>query len=167
MKVLIPGSFDPPTNGHIDVINRCSGIFTEVLVGVVINPSKKSMFSKEDRKTMLEEILINKTNVYVESFEGLLVDFAKEKKVNAIVKGLRAMSDFDYEFQMAQLNSTLASFETIFIPSSPEYGYLSSSMVKEIHTYGGDVSSLVPKEVLNRMNNEWTKFKLWRNFKYN
>lgn len=166
MKVLIPGSFDPPTNGHIDVINRCSGIFTEVLVGVVINPSKKSMFSKEDRKTMLEEILINKTNVYVESFEGLLVDFAKEKKVNAIVKGLRAMSDFDYEFQMAQLNSTLASFETIFIPSSPEYGYLSSSMVKEIHTYGGDVSSLVPKEVLNRMSNEWTKFKLWRNFKY-
>ena len=166
MKVLIPGSFDPPTNGHIDVINRCSGIFTEVLVGVVINPSKKSMFSKEDRKTMLEEILINKTNVYVESFEGLLVDFAKEKKVNAIVKGLRAMSDFDYEFQMAQLNSTLASFETIFIPSSPEYGYLSSSMVKEIHSYGGDVSSLVPKEVLNRMSNEWTKFKLWRNFKY-
>lgn len=166
MKVLIPGSFDPPTNGHIDVINRCSGIFTEVLVGVVINPSKKSMFSKEDRKTMLEEILINKTNVYVESFEGLLVDFAKEKKVNAIVKGLRAMSDFDYEFQMAQLNSTLASFETIFIPSSPEYGYLSSSMVKEIHTYGGDVSSLVPKEVLNRMSNEWTKFKFWRNFKY-
>ena len=154
MKVLIPGSFDPPTNGHIDVINRCSGIFTEVLGGVVINPSKKSMFSKEDRKTMLEEILINKTNVYVESFEGLLVDFAKEKKVNAIVKGLRAMSDFDYEFQMAQLNSTLASFETIFIPSSPEYGYLSSSMVKEIHTYGGDVSSLVPKEVLNRMSNE-------------
>ena len=166
MKILIPGSFDPPTNGHIDVINRCSGIFTEVLVGVVINPSKKSMFSKEDRKTMLEEILINKTNVYVESFEGLLVDFAKEKKVNAIVKGLRAMSDFDYEFQMAQLNSTLASFETIFIPSSPEYGYLSSSMVKEIHTYGGDVSSLVPKEVLSRMSNEWTKFKLWRNFKY-
>jgi len=103
---------------------------------------------------MLEEILINKTNVYVESFEGLLVDFAKEKKVNAIVKGLRAMSDFDYEFQMAQLNSTLASFETIFIPSSPEYGYLSSSMVKEIYTYGGDVSSLVPKEVLNRMSNE-------------
>ena len=166
MKVLIPGSFDPPTNGHIDVINRCSGIFTEVLVGVVINPSKKSMFSKEVRKTMLEEILINKTNVYVESFEGLLVDFAKERKVNAIVKGLRAMSDFDYEFQMAQLNSTLASFETIFIPSSPEYGYLSSSMVKEIHSYGGDVNSLVPKEVLNRMSNEWTKFKLWRNFKF-
>ncbi|MDA2969659.1 MAG: pantetheine-phosphate adenylyltransferase [Actinomycetota bacterium] len=154
MKVLIPGSFDPPTNGHIDVINRCSKIFNNVLVGVVINPSKKSLFSKEDRKLMLEEIFKKNSNVEIDSFEGLLVDFAEQKKVNAIVKGLRAITDFDYEFQMAQLNSTLASFETIFIPSSPEYGYLSSSMVKEIYSYGGDVSSLVPKEVLNRMKNE-------------
>ena len=121
MKILIPGSFDPPTNGHIDVIKRCSKIFTEILVGVVVNPSKESLFSREERSS---------------------------------IKGLRAMTDFDYEFQMAQANSTLAGFETIFIPSSPEFGYLSSSMVKEIHSFGGDVSSLVPSEVLKRLNNE-------------
>ena len=154
MKILIPGSFDPPTNGHIDVINRCADIFSDIVVGVVVNPSKDSLFSPEERSSILEEIYENKSNVKVESFEGLLVDFATSQSVDAIVKGLRAMTDFDYEFQMAQANSTLAGFETIFIPSSPEYGYLSSSMVKEIHSYGGDVSSLVPAEVLKSLTNE-------------
>ena len=153
MKILIPGSFDPPTNGHLDVINRCSDIFSDIVVGVVVNPSKDSLFSPDERSSILEEIYSNKSNVTVESFEGLLVDFATSQSVDAIVKGLRAMTDFDYEFQMAQANSTLKGFETIFIPSSPEYGYLSSSMVKEIHSYGGDVSSLVPKNVLEKMNN--------------
>ena len=153
MKILIPGSFDPPTNGHIDVINRCSDIFSDIVVGVVVNPSKNSLFSPEERSSILDEIYTNKSNVKVESFEGLLVDFATSQSVDAIVKGLRAMTDFDYEFQMAQANSTLKGFETIFIPSSPEYGYLSSSMVKEIHSYGGDISSLVPKNVLEKMNN--------------
>lgn len=154
MKILIPGSFDPPTNGHIDVIKRCSKIFTEILVGVVVNPSKESLFSREERSSMLEEIFKDYKNIKVMSFEGLLVDFASKNSVDAIVKGLRAMTDFDYEFQMAQANSTLAGFETIFIPSSPEFGYLSSSMVKEINSFGGDVSSLVPSEVLKRLNNE-------------
>ena len=154
MKILIPGSFDPPTNGHIDVINRCSKIFNEILVGVVVNPSKDSLFSRDDRSLMLEEIFNDNKNIKIMSFEGLLVDFASKNSVDAIVKGLRAMTDFDYEFQMAQANSTLAGYETIFIPSSPEFGYLSSSMVKEIHYLGGDVSSLVPKEVLKRLNNE-------------
>ena len=154
MKIFIPGSFDPPTNGHIDVINRCSKIFSEIIVGVVVNPSKDSLFTRNERSEMLENIFQEKENIKVESFEGLLVDFASKNSVDAIVKGLRAMTDFDYEFQMAQANSTLAGYETIFIPSSPEYGYLSSSMVKEIHSYGGDVSSLVPSEVLKSLKNE-------------
>ena len=152
MKVLIPGSFDPPTNGHIDVIKRCSKVFDEVLIGVVVNPSKQSLFTTEIRELMLNEIISDTTNVSTKTFEGLLVDFAKVNDVQAIVKGLRAMTDFDYEFQMAQMNSNLADFETIFIPASPEYGYVSSSMVKEINSYGGDVSKLVPANVLKRMN---------------
>tara|TARA_B100000902_G_scaffold4893_1_gene6282 strand:+ start:32498 stop:32962 length:465 start_codon:yes stop_codon:yes gene_type:complete len=154
MKVLIPGSFDPPTNGHIDVIHRCSKVFDEVLVGVVVNPSKESLFSIETREDMLSEILSEFSNVNIKTFEGLLVDFANANNVKAIVKGLRAMTDFDYEFQMAQMNSNLADFETIFIPASPEYGYVSSSMVKEIHSYGGDVTKLVPLNVLKRMKND-------------
>ena len=148
MKVLIPGSFDPPTNGHIDVISRCAKVFDEVLVGVIVNPSKKSLLSTETRELMLNEILSETTNITIKTFEGLLVDFAKDNDVKAIVKGLRAMTDFDYEFQMAQMNSNLADFETIFIPASPEYGYVSSSMVKEIDSYGGDISKLVPQNVL-------------------
>ena len=145
MKILIPGSFDPPTNGHIDVITRCLKVFDEVLVGVIVNPSKESLFSTETRTEMLNEVFNENKNVTVKSFEGLLVDFAKENKVDAIVKGLRAMTDFDYELQMAQMNFNLADFETIFIPTSPEYGYVSSSLVKEIHSYGGDVDELVPE----------------------
>ena len=153
MKVLIPGSFDPPTNGHIEVIKRASNVFDEVFVGVVVNPQKDPMFEVAERKKMLSEILVDISNVNIESFEGLLVDFAKKMKINAIVKGLRAMTDFDYEFQMAQMNINLADFETIFIPASPEYGYVSSSMVKEIYSYGGDVSALVPSVVVERLNN--------------
>ena len=151
MKILIPGSFDPPTNGHIDVIRRCLKIFDEVLVGVIVNPSKESLFSTQTRTEMLNEVFNENKNVTVKSFEGLLVDFAKENKVNAIVKGLRAMTDFDYELQMAQMNFNLADFETMFIPTSPEYGYVSSSLVKEIHSYGGDVTELVPENVSERL----------------
>tara|TARA_X000000368_G_C22999682_1_gene698388 strand:- start:490 stop:957 length:468 start_codon:yes stop_codon:yes gene_type:complete len=154
MKVLIPGSFDPPTNGHIDVISRCAKVFDEVLVGVVVNPSKKSLLSTETRELMLNEIFSETGNIIIKTFKGLLVDFAKDNDVKAIVKGLRAMTDFDYEFQMAQMNSNLADFETIFIPASPEYGYVSSSMVKEIDSYGGDISKLVPKNVFKRMQDD-------------
>ena len=154
MKVLIPGSFDPPTNGHIDVISRCAKVFDEVLVGVVVNPSKKSLLSTETRELMLNEIFSETGDIIIKTFKGLLVDFAKDNDVKAIVKGLRAMTDFDYEFQMAQMNSNLADFETIFIPASPEYGYVSSSMVKEIDSYGGDISKLVPQNVLKRMQDD-------------
>ncbi len=157
MKILIPGSFDPPTNGHIDVITRCLKVFDEVLVGVIVNPSKESLFSTEVRSEMLNEVFSKNKNVTVKSFEGLLVDFAKDNNVNAIVKGLRAMTDFDYELQMAQMNFNLADFETIFIPTSPEYGYVSSSLVKEIHSYGGDVDELVPENVSKRLKDVWSR----------
>jgi len=157
MKILIPGSFDPPTNGHIDVITRCLKVFDEVLVGVIVNPSKESLFSTETRTEMLNEVFNENKNVTVKSFEGLLVDFAKDNNVNAIVKGLRAMTDFDYELQMAQMNFNLADFETIFIPTSPEYGYVSSSLVKEIHSYGGDVDELVPENVSKRLKDVWSR----------
>ena len=148
MKILIPGSFDPPTNGHIDVINRCSEIFNEIIVGVVVNPSKDSLFTPEERLKMLEEVCTNKQNVKVKSFEGLLVDFASSESVNAIVKGLRAMTDFDYEFQMAGMNARLANdIETIFLTASETHQFVASRFVKEIALLGGDISSFVPTNV--------------------
>ena len=148
MKILIPGSFDPPTNGHIDVINRCSKIFTEIIVGVVVNPSKDSLFTRNERSDMLEKIFQDKQNINIESFEGLLVDFASKHKVDAIVKGLRAMTDFDYEFQMAGMNARLANdIETVFLTASERHQFVASRFVKEIALLGGDISSFVPPNV--------------------
>jgi len=153
MKALIPGSFDPPTLGHLDIIQRSLDTFEHILIGVVTNPSKKAMFSTEDRVEMLtNNIQIDKsTKVEVKKFDGLLVDFAKKENVDVIVKGVRAMTDFDYEFQMAQVNKDLDGLETLFVPAKPEYGYVSSSLVKEIFRLDGDVSSFVPKGVLEKL----------------
>ena len=153
MKALIPGSFDPPTLGHLDIIQRSLDTFEHILIGVVTNPSKKAMFSTEDRVEMLtNNIQIHKsTKVEVKKFDGLLVDFAKKENVDVIVKGVRAMTDFDYEFQMAQVNKDLDGLETLFVPAKPEYGYVSSSLVKEIFRLDGDVSSFVPKGVLEKL----------------
>tara|TARA_B100001123_G_C15124941_1_gene952947 strand:- start:194 stop:658 length:465 start_codon:yes stop_codon:yes gene_type:complete len=153
MKILIPGSFDPPTYGHLDVIHRSLELFDDVIIGVISNPNKAPMFSAENRKQMIEDNINSKDLYSVEIFEGLLVDFARENEVQAIVKGVRAMTDFDYEFQMAQVNKTLDGLETLFVPAKPEYGYVSSSLVKEIHRLGGDVSSFVPSSVLDKLNN--------------
>ena len=154
MKALIPGSFDPPTLGHLDIIYRSIDIFHEILIGVVTNPSKKTLFSSEDRVEMLVNNLNSEktTKVQVKSFDGLLVDFAKIENVDVIVKGVRAMTDFDYEFQMAQVNKDLDGLETLFVPAKPEYGYVSSSLVKEIFRLDGDVSSFVTKGVLEKLN---------------
>ena len=156
MKVLIPGSFDPPTLGHLDIINRSIAIFDKVLIGVVTNPSKEAMFSSKDRIEMLVENidLTKNSSVEVKNFEGLLVNFAKNEKVDVIVKGVRAMTDFDYEFQMAQVNKELDGLETLFVTAKPEYGYVSSSLVKEIFILGGDVSSFVSQNVLEKLNEE-------------
>ncbi len=144
---LCPGSFDPPTNGHVDVINRCLSIFDRVVVGVVHNPSKSPLFPAEQRVSMLQEVFAGVPNLEIESFEGLLVDFAEEHGVDVIVKGLRAVTDFDYELQMAQMNFTLAGVDTLFVATNPAYGYLSSSLVKEVVRLGGSVDEMVPAPV--------------------
>jgi pantetheine-phosphate adenylyltransferase len=148
---VCPGSFDPVTNGHIDIISRASALFDEVTVAVLINKSKKSLFSVEERIDMLNAVCADFGNVKVDAFHGLLVDFCRDRDIHAIVKGLRAVSDFDYELQMAQMNSSLAPVETVFVPTSPEYSFLASSLVKEVATFGGDVSPLVPPLVLERL----------------
>jgi pantetheine-phosphate adenylyltransferase len=150
-RAACPGSFDPVTNGHIDIIERASHLFDEVVVAVGVNKSKNRLFTPEERIDMLEESCSGFPNVRVASFDGLLTDFCKAQQVVAIVKGLRAVSDFDYELQMAQMNSSLAAIETVFVPTSPEYSFLASSLVKEVATFGGDVSSLVPGHVLERL----------------
>jgi pantetheine-phosphate adenylyltransferase len=149
-RAVCPGSFDPVTNGHIDIISRASGLFDEVVVAVGINKSKSRgrLFTAEERISMLEDACSDYANVSVDGFEGLLTDFCVQHDIQAIVKGLRAVSDFDYELQMAQMNSSLTSVETVFIPCSPEYSFLASSLVKEVATFGGDVSGLVPPDVL-------------------
>jgi pantetheine-phosphate adenylyltransferase len=151
-RVVCPGSFDPVTNGHLDVISRAAGLHEEVIVAVLINITKKSLFSVDERVEMLGEITKGYGNVRVERFHGLLVDFCAANGVNAIVKGLRAVSDFEYEMQMAQMNYRLAKIETLFMTTNPLYSFLSSSLVKEIAKYGGDVSGLVPETVLGRLH---------------
>ena len=150
-KAVCPGSFDPVTNGHLDIISRASDLFDEVTVAVLINKSKQGMFSVDERLEMLRIVAADYPNVKIDAFRGLLVDFCKAHGIPAIVKGLRAISDFDYELQMAQMNRSLAGVETVFVPTSPEYSFLASSLVKEIATYGGDVSGLVPVDVLRRL----------------
>ena len=150
-RAACPGSFDPVTNGHIDIIVRASTLFDEVVVAVGVNASKRRLFSPEERIEMLTEACAGYSNVRIDSFEGLLTDFCKQHDVTAIVKGLRAVSDFDYELQMAQMNSSLADIETVFVPTSPAYSFLASSLVKEVATFGGDVSKLVPEHVLARL----------------
>ena len=153
-RAVCPGSFDPVTNGHIDIVSRASQLFDEVVVAIGINKAKASarLFSVEERMEMLEKACAEFPNVTVAGFEGLLTTFCEERGIRAIVKGLRAVSDFDYELQMAQMNSSLVDVETVFIPTSPEYSFLASSLVKEVAMFGGDVSALVPPYVLERLH---------------
>ncbi len=149
---LCPGSFDPVTLGHLDIIERTSRHFDHVIVAVIRNPQKsQSLFSLEERQQMLHEVTAHLPNIRIEFFKGLLVDFAKEHGAEAIVKGLRAVSDFDYELQMAQMNQRLSGIDTFFISTSPQYSFLSSSLVREVAKFGGDVSSMVPAVVAKRL----------------
>lgn len=151
-RCLCPGSFDPVTNGHLDVIERAASLFDEVVVAVPHNVSKKSLFTLDERLDMLEKACAHLPQVRVESVEGLLVDFARQRGIPAVVKGLRAVTDFDYELQMAQMNHRLTGLETLFVATNPEYSFLSSSLVKEVASYGGDVAGLVPDVVLQRLH---------------
>ena len=150
-RAVCPGSFDPVTNGHLDIVSRASQLFDEVVVAVGVNKSKSRLFSADERIDMLTEACSDFPNVKVDSFSGLLTTFCQERDIIAIVKGLRAVSDFDYELQMAQMNSSLAEIETVFVPTSPEWSFLASSLVKEVATFGGDVSGLIPEFVRERL----------------
>ena len=151
-RVVCPGSFDPVTNGHLDIIGRTAGLYDEVVVAVLINITKKSLFTVDERVEMLREVTSGYENVRVTRFHGLIVDFCRANDISAIVKGLRAVSDFEYEQMMSQMNYQLAKVETLFMTTNPLYSFLSSSLIKEIAKYGGDVSSLVPEVVLAQLH---------------
>ncbi|MCJ7832082.1 MAG: pantetheine-phosphate adenylyltransferase [Actinobacteria bacterium] len=148
---LCPGTFDPVTNGHLDVIERASRHFDSLVVAVLENRSKDPLVTLEERLDMLREICADLPNVEIASFTGLLADFAKQREIGVIVKGLRAVSDFDYELQMAQMNYRLEDIDTFFIATNPWWSFLSSSLVKEVAKFGGDVAELVPTSVLERL----------------
>ena len=151
LTALCPGTFDPVTNGHIDIIERAAGRFDALVVGVLDNPSKEPLFGAEERVGMLKEAVHALGNVEVEAFTGLLVEYATRRGADVVVKGLRAVTDFEYEIQMAQMNHALSGVETLFMTTAPQWSFLSSSLVKEVARFGGDVSGLVPPVVAERL----------------
>ncbi|CAN5784960.1 pantetheine-phosphate adenylyltransferase [soil metagenome] len=151
LTALCPGTFDPVTNGHLDIIERASQTFETVVVAVLENPAKRAMFSIGERVAMLEKACVSMSGVEVAMFEGLLVDFARQRGDAVIVKGLRAVSDYEFEIQMAQMNHRLGGVETLFMPTDPSWSFLSSSLVKEVARFGGDVEGLVPDEVRSQL----------------
>ena len=150
-RAVCPGSFDPVTNGHLDIIDRTSRLYDEVIVAVLVNESKMGLFTIEERLEMLREVVKAYPNIRIESFRGLLVDFCRAQQATVVVKGLRAVSDFDYELQMAQMNIGLAGVETLFMPTNPQHSFLSSSLVKDVAKWGGDVTPHVPEVVASRL----------------
>ncbi len=149
---IYPGSFDPPTNGHLDVVQRAAGLFDEVIIGVGANLAKKTLFAAEERVAMMRESVAALANVRVEPFDGLQVDFARKHGATFVIRGIRALSDFEFEFEMANMNRRLApEVEMVFLMTSPEYLFVSASRVKELHAFGADVSELVPPPVLKRL----------------
>jgi pantetheine-phosphate adenylyltransferase len=155
-KAIYPGSFDPITNGHIDIIQRGAKLFPKVIIAVLENPKKQMLFSSEERVQMIREIFKDRPEFEVRSFQGLLIDFAKENGADAIIRGLRAVSDFEYEFQMALMNKKLApAVETLFMMPSLRYIFLSSSVLKEVFSLGGIISDLVPTVVEHRLREKF------------
>ncbi|MEE0742547.1 MAG: pantetheine-phosphate adenylyltransferase [Emergencia sp.] len=158
-KALYTGSFDPMTNGHLDIITRASKMFDELVVGVIVNPNKHPLFTKEERVSMIEEVTADLPNVRVECFAGLLADYVNQNQFNAVVRGLRATSDFEYEIQMAQMNACLfdKGIESVFLMTSPKYSFISSSVIKEVVALGGCVDGLVPEIILEKIKNKYRK----------
>ncbi len=154
-SAVCPGSFDPVTNGHLDVFTRASVMADHVTVAVLVNRTKQSMFTLDERVAFIKASVNHLSNVTVDVFEGLLVDWCRAHDVRHVIKGLRAISDFDYELQMAQLNFRLAGVETAFVSTNPQYSYLSSSIVKEVSQHGGDVSGLVPEIVREALTSRY------------
>lgn len=150
-RVVCPGSFDPITFGHLDIIERASNMFDEVVIAVLVNKTKSTLFTVPERIEMITEVTAKYSNVRVDSWSGLLVDYCEENDIQAIVKGLRAVTDFDYELQMSQLNLQLKGIETLFMSTAPAHSFLSSSLVKEIASYNGDVSAYIPATLLEKL----------------
>ena len=150
-RVVCPGSFDPITFGHLDIVERASSIFDEVVIAVMVNKTKQTLFTVEERIEMTKEVTSKFPNVKVDSWSGLVVDYCKKNDISIIVKGLRAVTDFDYELQMSQINLQLQGVETLFLSTAPAHSFLSSSLVKEIASHGGDVSSYIPAILLERL----------------
>ncbi len=148
---VCPGSFDPPTLGHLDIIGRTAQLFDRLTVAVLVNPDKHGMFSVDERLSLLRRTTAEWPNVTVDAFQGLLVDYCRERSISVIVKGIRAVSDFDYELQMAQMNKGLTGVDTFFLPTNPEFSFLSSSLVKQVATLGGDVAHLLPPAVTDAL----------------
>ena len=158
LRAVYPGSFDPVTYGHLDIIRRSRSLADELIVGVLNNKAKTPLFSMEERVKMLEEMTKNMPGVKVVPFEGLLIDFAKEMSAGIVVRGLRAVTDFEYELQMAQTNNKLSpELETVFLTTSLEYSYLSSTIVKEVAAFGGDISQFVPETIERRIQEKIMK----------
>ncbi|MGC2873021.1 pantetheine-phosphate adenylyltransferase [Ihubacter sp. rT4E-8] len=158
-RALYTGSFDPMTNGHLDIITRASKMFDELVVGVIVNPNKNPLFTREERVAMIQEVTGDLPNIRVDSFEGLLADYVNQNHFDAVVRGLRATSDFEYEIQMAQMNACLfdKGIESVFLMTSPRYSFISSSMIKEVVSLGGSVSGLVPPLILEKIKEKYSR----------
>jgi pantetheine-phosphate adenylyltransferase len=157
VRVIFPGTFDPITNGHLDVINRGIKLFDELIIAVGRSPIKNPLFTPEERVEMIAELVADIPGVSVESFDGLTVEYAAKKKANAILRGLRSLTDVQYEFKLAMTNRAVTGIETIFVMTSEEYGFTSSTLIREVASLGGNVSNLIPKNIYNRLQQQLKK----------
>ncbi|MGD0596834.1 MAG: pantetheine-phosphate adenylyltransferase [Sedimentisphaerales bacterium] len=157
VRAIFPGSFDPITNGHLDVINRGMRIFDELIVAVGRSPLKDQLFSPEERVEMIAELIKDLQGVSVEGFDGLTVEYARQKKANVILRGLRSLTDVNYEFELAMTNRSVTGIETIFVMTTEQYGFISSTLVRQVASLGGDISNLVPENVYRRLQERFKK----------
>ena len=157
VRAIFPGSFDPITNGHLDVINRGMKLFDELIVAVGRSPLKDQLFSPEQRVEMIAELVKDLPGVSVEGFDGLTVEYARQKKANVILRGLRSLTDVNYEFELAMTNRSVTGLETIFVMTTEQYGFISSTLVRQVASLGGDISNLVPQNVYRRLQERFKK----------
>jgi pantetheine-phosphate adenylyltransferase len=162
VRAVFPGSFDPITNGHLDVVKRAMNLFDELIIAVGRSPVKNQLFTPQERVEMIAELITDMPGVVVESFEGLMVEFAAKRKANVVLRGLRSLTDVQYEFQLAMTNRAVAGIETIFIMTSEQYGFTSSTLIREIASLGGDLSNLIPPSVNRRLTDRFTTLRTQR-----
>ena len=159
LRAIFPGTFDPITNGHLDVINRSIKLFDELIIAVGTSPVKNTIFTPQQRVEMIAELIADMPGVFVESFDGLTVEYAAKKKADVILRGLRSLTDVQYEFQLAMTNRAVAGIETVFVMTGEKFGFTSSTLIREVAALGGDVSNLIPKNVYNRLRQHLRKLK--------